>query len=87
MKCYNLAIVSQNSSLTSINNLTDRIPKIRCFTIQNNYNILIMELLGPNLNDLFEYCNKRFSLETVLMLAIQMIDLIEYLHDKGYVHR
>jgi serine/threonine protein kinase len=46
-----------------------------------------MELLGPSLEDLFGYCGKSFKLKTVLLLADQMIDRMEYMHSRGYLHR
>lgn len=48
---------------------------------------LITELLGPNLNDLFNYCNKRFSIVTVCLIAIQILHRIEFFHENNYIHR
>ena len=45
--------------------------------IESDFNVLVMDMLGPSLADLFNYCSKKFSLKTVLMLADQMIQRIE----------
>lgn len=66
---------------------TDDAPRIRWSGSQSEYNILVMDLLGPSLEDLFISCGKRFSLKTVVMLAEQMIDRIEYVHSRGILHR
>jgi serine/threonine protein kinase len=49
--------------------------------------VLVMDLLGPSLEDLFDYCSRRFTVKTVLMLADQMIGRVEYIHSKNFVHR
>jgi serine/threonine protein kinase len=48
---------------------------------------MIQDLLGPSLQDLFEYCERRFSLKTVLLLAEQVISRVKYIHSKSYIHR
>ena len=64
------------------------IPKVYYFDRhENKYNYLVMDLLGPSLSDLFQLKEKNFSLETVLLIGIQMISRIEFIHEKGFLHR
>jgi serine/threonine protein kinase len=51
------------------------------------FNVLVMDLLGPSLEELFQQCGRRFQLKTVLMIADQALSLLEYIHDKCLVHR
>ncbi|KYQ50247.1 Casein kinase I isoform alpha-like protein [Trachymyrmex zeteki] len=63
------------------------IPHIRWYGQEREYNVLVMDLLGPSLEDLFTFCSRRFTIKTVLMLADQMIGRIEYVHCKHFIHR
>lgn len=63
------------------------IPSVKWFGAEGDYNVLVIDLLGPSLEDLFNYCGKRFSLKTVLMLADQMIARLEFMHSRSYIHR
>jgi serine/threonine protein kinase len=49
--------------------------------------MMIMDLLGKSLEDLFVDRNKKFSPKTVLMIGEQMIDRVEYLHHRHFLHR
>ncbi|CAK9297100.1 unnamed protein product [Gordionus sp. m RMFG-2023] len=53
----------------------------------NRFNALVMDLLGPSLQELFVMVQKTFSLKTILMIAMQTLDRIEFLHRKGIVYR
>lgn len=63
------------------------IPHVRYYGQEQEYNVLIMDLLGPSLEDLFNYCSRRFTLKTTLMLADQMVQRVEFIHGKGFIHR
>lgn len=63
------------------------IPQIKWFGVEGDYNVMVMELLGPSLEDLFNFCSRKFSIKTVLLLADQLISRIEYVHSKSFLHR
>ena len=62
------------------------IPFVKSFGTSGNYNILIMQLMGKSLE---EYINEKrtFSIKTVCLLGYQMINILEYIHNKHIVHR
>lgn len=55
--------------------------------IQGDYYILVMELIGPSLEQLFKNCGGKFSLSTVALIGKQVLRIINYIHSKGIVHR
>lgn len=63
------------------------IPSIKWCGSEGDYNVMVMELLGPSLEDLFNFCSRRFSLKTVLLLADQLISRIDFIHSRNFIHR
>ena len=65
-----------------------RIPAVKSFGYSGDHNVLIMELMGKSLEDLFENLpNKKMSIRCVCNLGYQMIDIMEYIHNKHIIHR
>ncbi len=46
-----------------------------------------MELMGPSLSDLFNFCGRQFSLKTSVMIAFQIIQTIQHIHEMNFIHR
>ena len=67
--------------------MAQAIPAVVYYGAQNNKNVMIMDLLGKSLEQLFEQCKKKFSIKTVLMIADQMIKRVEYIHSRRIIHR
>ena len=63
------------------------IPKVYCYGNNQSHNLLVEELLGKSLEDIFNSYGKPFSLKTVCVLGIEMIKRIQFIHQKYYIHR
>lgn len=63
------------------------VPGVRWYGVEGDYNVMVIDLLGKSLEDLFNDCGRRFNLKTVLMLADQLLCRLEIIHTKCYIHR
>lgn len=49
------------------------IPKVYWSGSEGEYNALVMDLLGPSLEELRVFCGNKFSIQTILMIAVQLV--------------
>ena len=63
------------------------IPKVHLQKDVMNMNVMVMDLLGPSLEDMFNYCYRRFTVKTVLMLGIELLTRLEFIHHRNFIHR
>ncbi|KAM7213701.1 Protein kinase-like domain containing protein [Rhypophila decipiens] len=62
-------------------------PRVCFFGRVYLHNFLILDQFGKSLEDLFNGCNRKFSLKTVLLLARQLLERFQFMHEKNYIHR
>lgn len=65
-------------ALTAIRHLStyaDGFPRIRYFTVDDHFSILVMDLLGESLEKVFESCKRQFTVKTICHLGRQMVSL------------
>jgi serine/threonine protein kinase len=63
------------------------VPNFFAITTESGSNVLVMQLLGKSLEDLFQERGKKLSIKTCLMAGLQMLDRVELLHKNGFLHR
>ncbi|KNE57733.1 CK1/CK1/CK1-G protein kinase [Allomyces macrogynus ATCC 38327] len=63
------------------------IPLSYYFGQEGLHNILVIDLLGPSLEDLFDMCGRKFSVKTTCMLAKAMIQRVWSVHEKSLIYR
>jgi hypothetical protein len=61
---------NRNMSILSVG-----VPQVHHFGQEGLHNVLVIDLLGPNLEDLFDMCGRKFTIKTVCMSAKQMVSL------------
>jgi serine/threonine protein kinase len=78
----------RDSVIFTIIKLTlDGFGNIYHYGTEGDFNVMVIEMLGPSLDDLYIYCDRYFTNKTVCMLAIDLINRIEYMHEKEFIHR
>ena len=53
------------------------VPQVHHFGQEGLHNVLVIDLLGPNLEDLFDMCARKFTIKTVCMAAKQMVSVLD----------
>ena len=65
-----------------------RIPYVKSFGQCGYYNVLVMELLGKSLEELKNMLpTKKMSIQCVCKLSYQMLQILEHIHSKSFLHR
>jgi serine/threonine protein kinase len=67
--------------------IRDGIPKIYSFIETPRYNVMVMQLLGKSLDQLYNENHQVYDIGTVLKLAVEIIDLLKNIHKVGFIHR
>ena len=62
------------------------IPYIKSYGYSGDFNVLVMQLLDKSLEDLINKYST-FSSKTVAMLGYQMVNILQYIHDRHIIHR
>lgn len=66
---------------------TSGVPAAYYFGHEGLHNVLVIDLLGPSLEDLFDICSRKHSIKTVAMVAKQMISRVQSVHERNLIYR
>ncbi|KAL4472054.1 hypothetical protein ABPG72_007103 [Tetrahymena utriculariae] len=63
------------------------LPHVYYTAREGDFTFMVMDRLGSSLEDLFQKCGRKLSLKTVLMIGMQMVERIQFIHSKDVLHR
>uniref|UniRef100_A0A7S4SCY2 Casein kinase I n=1 Tax=Alexandrium monilatum TaxID=311494 RepID=A0A7S4SCY2_9DINO len=81
------SMLEQEAKVIKLLEGAEGIPRLHYFAMENDNTVMVIELLGPSLEDLFCSRDRRFSVKTIAMIAEQVITRLEWVHSNSYVHR
>ncbi|OIV91214.1 hypothetical protein TanjilG_30436 [Lupinus angustifolius] len=62
------------------------IPKVHYKGRQGEYYVMVMDMLGPSLWDVWNSSSQTMSSEMVSCIAVESLSILEKMHSRGYVH-
>ncbi|XP_027124721.1 casein kinase 1-like protein HD16 isoform X1 [Coffea arabica] len=62
------------------------VPRVHYKGRQGDYYVMVMDMLGPSLWDVWNNKSHSMSTEMVACIAIEAISILEKMHSRGYVH-
>lgn len=62
------------------------VPRVHYKGRQGDYYVMVMDMLGPSLWDVWNNNAHTMSIEMVACIAIEAISILEKMHSRGYVH-
>lgn len=63
------------------------IPYVKSYGYSGSWNVLVMEYLGKSMEDFLVKCKGKFSVKTTVMIGLQIVERLEYIHNKHIIHR
>jgi len=78
--------LARNESDKAKKDLGVMAPKVHWCGMAGNYSVMVMDLLGPSLEDIFVSCDRKFGQRLSASFGLKILGCIEYLHSKGFVH-